>query len=123
MIRRPPRSTLFPYTTLFRSGGLARELAGHHRVVDPLTRVAVDEPRGVAADEHAVGVRPCEGAAEREPVCLEVLWIRAAVDDASAARVLHEARVVLARRTAELRLEEGEEEADARVHVMALRED
>src|SRR5947208_8467542 len=22
MIRRPPRSTLFPYTTLFRSGGL-----------------------------------------------------------------------------------------------------
>src|SRR5687767_15296691 len=39
MIRRPPRSTLFPYTTLFRSGagrrgaragpdGLARERAG-----------------------------------------------------------------------------------------------
>src|SRR5258708_23638382 len=26
MIRRPPRSTLFPYTTLFRSGTL---LAGH----------------------------------------------------------------------------------------------
>src|SRR3712207_7009310 len=24
MIRRPPRSTLFPYTTLFRSGGLCR---------------------------------------------------------------------------------------------------
>src|SRR5688572_31619180 len=24
MIRRPPRSTLFPYTTLFRSRGLAR---------------------------------------------------------------------------------------------------
>src|SRR3712207_8487172 len=24
MIRRPPRSTLFPYTTLFRSGHLAR---------------------------------------------------------------------------------------------------
>src|SRR5260370_19018395 len=26
MIRRPPRSTLFPYTTLFRSGGRARNL-------------------------------------------------------------------------------------------------
>src|SRR3712207_8702815 len=25
MIRRPPRSTLFPYTTLFRSGGQLRE--------------------------------------------------------------------------------------------------
>src|SRR3712207_9153962 len=35
MIRRPPRSTLFPYTTLFRSrlGGLAeaRPVAGRHR--------------------------------------------------------------------------------------------
>src|SRR3712207_9245153 len=35
MIRRPPRSTLFPYTTLFRSGGLDghaadRQRAGHH---------------------------------------------------------------------------------------------
>src|SRR3712207_8716637 len=28
MIRRPPRSTLFPYTTLFRSGGGAVD-AGH----------------------------------------------------------------------------------------------
>src|SRR3712207_9270292 len=27
MIRRPPRSTLFPYTTLFRSGELLRERA------------------------------------------------------------------------------------------------
>src|SRR2546430_17036909 len=29
MIRRPPRSTLFPYTTLFRSGRPAR---GRHRL-------------------------------------------------------------------------------------------
>src|SRR3712207_7563479 len=28
MIRRPPRSTLFPYTTLFRSGQLAADLPG-----------------------------------------------------------------------------------------------
>src|SRR5256885_17256705 len=27
MIRRPPRSTLFPYTTLFRSGQLTHQLA------------------------------------------------------------------------------------------------
>src|SRR5258708_7501931 len=32
MIRRPPRSTLFPYTTLFRSGRIAgRLLWGAHR--------------------------------------------------------------------------------------------
>src|SRR5262245_65058932 len=30
MIRRPPRSTLFPYTTLFRSVGDARDRARHH---------------------------------------------------------------------------------------------
>src|SRR5256885_2805151 len=28
MIRRPPRSTLFPYTTLFRSAGLVLGIAG-----------------------------------------------------------------------------------------------
>src|SRR5258705_3020984 len=30
MIRRPPRSTLFPYTTLFRSAG-QRHAVGQHR--------------------------------------------------------------------------------------------
>src|SRR5215208_5906010 len=34
MIRRPPRSTLFPYTTLFRSGGGARR----PRPLDPPAR-------------------------------------------------------------------------------------
>src|SRR3712207_9165062 len=43
MIRRPPRSTLFPYTTLFRSdpltggaiAGWAHRLAAHLRTVNP----------------------------------------------------------------------------------------
>src|SRR5256885_12090921 len=30
MIRRPPRSTLFPYTTLFRSHNLPSHLPHHH---------------------------------------------------------------------------------------------
>src|SRR4051812_49551477 len=30
MIRRPPRSTLFPYTTLFRSGKVFGEFSGGH---------------------------------------------------------------------------------------------
>src|SRR2546429_5863552 len=43
MIRRPPRSTLFPYTTLFRSPGRAQEGTGRHGVrnadgVDPVRR-------------------------------------------------------------------------------------
>src|SRR2546425_8125722 len=43
MIRRPPRSTLFPYTTLFRSGGPDR----HRPVVREQPRVA---PREVGLD-------------------------------------------------------------------------
>src|SRR2546428_7866733 len=53
MIRRPPRSTLFPYTTLFRSGGdrLGEEgLPGARRPEDD------DAPRGagVKVGEHFV---------------------------------------------------------------------
>src|SRR5258708_26980324 len=33
MIRRPPRSTLFPYTTLFRSAGVARLVHRHEDLV------------------------------------------------------------------------------------------
>src|SRR3712207_7670513 len=45
MIRRPPRSTLFPYTTLFRSGGHhARQRAGEGRRGRVLPR---DPPRQV----------------------------------------------------------------------------
>src|SRR3712207_6975553 len=36
MIRRPPRSTLFPYTTLFRSKGL-RKAFGEKLLFDDLT--------------------------------------------------------------------------------------
>src|SRR2546422_2132152 len=37
MIRRPPRSTLFPYTTLFRSGLPNHSFDRiHHRLVTPL---------------------------------------------------------------------------------------
>src|SRR3712207_8587499 len=32
MIRRPPRSTLFPYTTLFRSSFLPGVSGGHHQI-------------------------------------------------------------------------------------------
>src|SRR3712207_8111371 len=36
MIRRPPRSTLFPYTTLFRSHGASEEDGGELPVQDTL---------------------------------------------------------------------------------------
>src|SRR3989454_1402244 len=45
MIRRPPRSTLFPYTTLFRSG-LGNQFLSHIREVDAVVHVirCFDDP-------------------------------------------------------------------------------
>src|SRR5258708_37844886 len=36
MIRRPPRSTLFPYTTLFRSGVVFRDVTERRELADQL---------------------------------------------------------------------------------------
>src|SRR3712207_7098013 len=48
MIRRPPRSTLFPYTTLFRSH--AREIVGTFHRLD--LEALVVGPLGLAPFEH-----------------------------------------------------------------------
>src|SRR3712207_8909461 len=45
MIRRPPRSTLFPYTTLFRSPQVAVARAEHEDPLGGDPGVVVDEPR------------------------------------------------------------------------------
>src|SRR3712207_8477526 len=67
MIRRPPRSTLFPYTTLFRSlvvpaltdgcvvtvvdrEGRARDVGSWH--VDPVRRPLLDRYAQVRSEEH-----------------------------------------------------------------------
>src|SRR2546430_11063836 len=55
MIRRPPRSTLFPYTTLFRS--LAADRArrakmGHRKEPDSRRRAGGDDPRLLRSEEH-----------------------------------------------------------------------
>src|SRR2546430_10378490 len=46
MIRRPPRSTLFPYTTLFRSAkihAVHEQFCGAQRT-QPVTHALIDEP-------------------------------------------------------------------------------
>src|SRR2546426_6820252 len=68
MIRRPPRSTLFPYTTLFRSlfgedHALALETE-HHLVLRVLEVVHVHDglvaPRGERSEEHTSELQsPC----------------------------------------------------------------
>src|SRR5256885_7175505 len=58
MIRRPPRSTLFPYTTLFRSLGVKRDEVREVELAD-----AVVGPGEVAVREDVLRVRG-ERAAE-----------------------------------------------------------
>src|SRR2546430_7132341 len=67
MIRRPPRSTLFPYTTLFRSLGQTREKYGR-RIIAPADHtvhedeLAWDKGCCVGAD----GGDATDGAADRK---------------------------------------------------------
>src|SRR6266581_8788960 len=51
MIRRPPRSTLFPYTTLFRSAGAERE---HRNRAGAVARAAEADDAARAAEASAV---------------------------------------------------------------------
>src|SRR3712207_7635426 len=50
MIRRPPRSTLFPYTTLFRSGNGGFEIVEHHTLGN-----AAKELEGVTMQQQPTG--------------------------------------------------------------------
>src|SRR5690606_41924026 len=50
--RRPPRSTLFPYTTLFRSGYKAVPLCRRYAPVAQLDRVSASEAEGRAFESH-----------------------------------------------------------------------
>src|SRR3712207_7944260 len=53
MIRRPPRSTLFPYTTLFRSTGPTAAVAG--RRSRHVARASTGLPREVACRRRILG--------------------------------------------------------------------
>src|SRR2546426_1212357 len=79
MIRRPPRSTLFPYTTLFRSPVVLVLLAVHDRAVHQATKVAFlargavllhskDPVEAARGDAHvALEAQTVVGGAARDP--------------------------------------------------------
>src|SRR3712207_7804217 len=70
MIRRPPRSTLFPYTTLFRSDGLFDQ------------GVDVADDRGVVVGLGEVGDGSLVGGAQARRQVAEVALLAAqALDD------------------------------------------
>src|SRR3712207_8826578 len=74
MIRRPPRSTLFPYTTLFRSPKIVRAAADHgipaeDVIIDPLAMTVGADTEAVTTTlttisliRDELGVNMCLGA-------------------------------------------------------------
>src|SRR3712207_8715301 len=72
MIRRPPRSTLFPYTTLFRS-----------RALD-LDEVAHDEPLELG---QRAALHPGVDRADRRVLAHEEVALDAAVEDRKSTRL------------------------------------
>src|SRR5687767_15343541 len=54
MIRRPPRSTLFPYTTLFRSAKSIAEIQPHLESYDWKVRAHAADDLGETGDAKAV---------------------------------------------------------------------
>src|SRR5256885_6439971 len=69
MIRRPPRSTLFPYTTLFRSGSKNRaaERGGMQSALTPPSRTVLPWP-----SSPPQGSREVDGACLRSTTLLPV---------------------------------------------------
>src|SRR5437868_10111241 len=72
MIRRPPRSTLFPYTTLFRSQeevGVVQGRVGEGRVGQGLG--GVGDPHGVAGDRKSTRLNSSHVSISYAVFCLK----------------------------------------------------
>src|SRR2546430_17310792 len=83
MIRRPPRSTLFPYTTLFRSWGISTHYQGQHgekRISDRGKAFGI-ESKTIDGNDPEVSYRELSAAmeyvrSERKPFLLEAMLSR-----------------------------------------------
>src|SRR2546425_6410729 len=102
MIRRPPRSTLFPYTTLFRSVSL-RRLSGaiRHRGIGPGPRVWPSAPspsgeRGLSPGQEPLRMRSEEHTSELQS--LAYLVCRLLLEKKKTKASSHDVRVVNMRR-------------------------
>src|SRR2546430_7734343 len=74
MIRRPPRSTLFPYTTLFRSHAAARDAlpgSAARRSAGPGVRDAVPAPPPPAADRKSTRLNSSHSQISYAVFCLK----------------------------------------------------
>src|SRR3712207_2938998 len=92
MIRRPPRSTLFPYTTLFRSGGQVQRTAAARMLVRGAELLVIDDLSS-ALDVETERLLWERLLAKGDVTCLAVSHRRAALRRADHIVVLKEGRV------------------------------
>src|SRR3712207_1354275 len=93
MIRRPPRSTLFPYTTLFRSSGVRFFEQAHIKDVVAYLRL-VANPRDELAWKRVLRLIPNVGAATANRIWEQIAYapyplamvLRGGADSAAARR-------------------------------------
>src|SRR2546422_5924133 len=71
MIRRPPRSTLFPYTTLFRSVGNHVHDIGHICTGSTGGIVAIDAYASMATDRKSTRLNSSHGYISYAVFCLK----------------------------------------------------
>src|SRR3712207_9057541 len=78
MIRRPPRSTLLPYTTLFRSGGVPGD--GHLRtVVGDVEHVrGASAGSGLSVTGDSDFLRLVDAGEHRDPALLQLVEVQRA---------------------------------------------
>src|SRR2546426_538598 len=79
MIRRPPRSTLFPYTTLFRSGAATHEHAPHVAALGA-------QPSGQACHQDATGLGCAAGTTCPTGSPATAVWAKVSVGLRTASR-------------------------------------
>src|SRR2546422_7361970 len=71
MIRRPPRSTLFPYTTLFRSRGHRLLLPSHARLLVVLALAQLGQDAGLLTDRKSTRLNSSHGYISYAVFCLK----------------------------------------------------
>src|SRR3712207_7538477 len=84
MIRRPPRSTLFPYTTLVRSKAALDQLTAVLAAEHPALRVYAVDPGDMATDMHRAADPDATGLPE--PAAVVPALLRLVDEDLPAGR-------------------------------------
>src|SRR3712207_9245928 len=76
MIRRPPRSTLFPYTTLFRSHVIAGKAVAFKEALSPefrtYQRQIVANAKALAEALQKAGLRLCSGGTDNHLMLVDL---------------------------------------------------